>query len=462
MKKLISLMVIACLVITMFTGCGSSDEKASDSSADSKIEVKKDTEEKEGTGDKTETETSEEAQEIELSFSWWGAEARHEYTKELGLLFAEQNPGVTVELLPNSWSGYWEKLSAQAAADMLPTVMQFWTGGLADYASNDMLLDLQPYIDDGTLDVSNVDPNLLKTGEYEGKLVTIPLSMSARAMVCNPVALEAAGMELPPNDWTWDDFIEISKEYTEKTGNYAVDGYSNQWMMMELMLRQQGFELYNEAGTALGFEDEKPLLVFYELWDELIQAGAVYSPDVNVTRVQIPSNQSYIALDESAFQYNSNTFPGWAENQTLKLVAAPCIEKGVDVNWAIPSTTLSVAANTDEATARKAVEMISWWLNSDEVTAVQGTDRGFPASTLAQDFLNSKEDLTALEADTIAYFTYLKDHSAQAPAMAPIGSSEVTQVGIDTIESMMFGDLTPEEAALMFFEEANKVLERNN
>lgn len=459
MKKLISIMLMVTLVVSLLTACSSTEKETQSTTANNQQSEKKDTQEKEK---QEETEPEEEVKEIELSFTWWGAEARHEYTQELGMLFAEQNPGVTIDLQPNSWSGYWEKLAAQAAADMLPTVMQFWTGGLANYASNDMLLDLQPYVDDGTLDVSKMDPNLLKTGMFEGKLVTIPLSMSARAMVCSPVALKAAGMELPSNDWTWDDFVEMSKTYTEKTGKYAVDGYSNHSIMMELMLRQQGYALFNEDGSALGFEDETPLLAFYVLWDELLKAGAVYSPDVSVTREQIPSNQSYIALDESAFHYNSNTYPGWAENQNLKLIAAPCMEKGVEVNWVIPSTTLSVSSSADDATAKKAVELISWWLNSDDVVALQGTDRGFPASTSAQEYLNSKDDLTPLQADTIAYFTYLKDHSSEAPPTAPVGSTEVTTVAKDTLERMLFGNLTPEEAAQTFFEESNKILERYN
>lgn len=408
-------------------------------------------------------EKSEGPEKVELTFGWWGAEARHEYTQKLALQFAEKYPGTSFAFQPNSWTGYWEKIAVQAAGGNLPTVMQFYISFIPMYAENNMLLDLQPYVDDGTLDVSTIDPNLLETGYYNGKLVTIPLSMSARAVAYSPIALKEAGLSPPDPSWTWEDLKEMAIAYTKATGNYAIDGYTNHWLQVRLMLLQQGYQLFNEAGDGLGIPDYKPLLEFYEFWHEMVESGAVYPPDVSATVQQMPYDQRYLALNKAAFQYDSNSIPGWMGNQALKLAPVPYRDGqvGEDVNWAVPGLSFSVSSKADGETAKRAVQFIDWWLNSTEVADVQGTDRGFPASKVVQAYLQQKE-MTPLQKDTFDYFEYLQDHSGPMPPVDPIGSNEVTDQGLLILEEMMSGKITPEEAAKKAFKDFNEILKRNN
>jgi multiple sugar transport system substrate-binding protein len=408
-------------------------------------------------------EAQSEVQNIELSFGWWGAENRHAYTQELCQDFSEMYPGTEFSFQPNSWTGYWEKIAVQAAGGNLPVVMQFYISNIPTYAGNDMLLDLTPYVEDGTLDVSTLDDNLLKTGYYEGELVTIPLSMSSRAVIYNPEALEEAGLSAPSPDWTWDDFMDMSIAYTEATGNYAIDGYTNHWLQMRLMLLQQGYQLYNEAGTALGFSDYQPLVEFYTYWKEMVDNGCVYRPDVNATRIQVPSDQSFLATDKAAFLYQANSYPGWTGNQNLKLAPVPYRsgQVGEDVNWAVPGLSFSVSSKVDEATARRAAEFIDWWLNSKEVADVQGTDRGFPASQEVQAYLQQQE-MTPIQKDTFAYFAYLQDHSGPMPPNDPLGAFELEDLGLLILEELLSGKINPEEAAQRAFVDFNEILKRNN
>lgn len=411
-----------------------------------------------GTSEKAETD-----KEVALSFGWWGAEGRHAYTQELSKEFAAQNPGTSFTFQPNSWGGYWEKIAVQAAGGNLPTIMQFYISYIPTYAENDLLLDLTPYVEDGTLDVSTISDNLLQTGYYNGKLVTIPLSMSSRAVVCNPVALEKAGMQMPKSDWTWADYERMAIDYTNKTGNYAIDGYNNHWMQMQLMLLQQGYQIFNEAGTGLAFPDHTPLVEFYEHWKRMVDNGCVYTPDVNATRKQIPSEQSFLAQNQAAFLYDSNSFPGWTGNQELKLIPVPyrAGSVGKDVNWAVPGLSFSVSAQADEATARRAAQFIDWWLNSEQVAEIQGTDRGFPASQAVQDYLKQKE-LTPLQKDTFDYFAYLQNHSGPMPPIDPNGAFEVSDHATVILEELLSGKITPVEAAKKAYKDFTEILMRNN
>ena len=59
-------------------------------------------------------------------------------------------------------------------------------------------------MDNGTIDVSNVDSNLLNTGKIDGKMVGAVLSTSALVTGYNPSVLAEANYAEPGTDWTWD------------------------------------------------------------------------------------------------------------------------------------------------------------------------------------------------------------------------------------------------------------------
>lgn len=451
-KKMLAVVLGIVMVASLFSGCGKGEDTSSSSLDDATVQDSSESSE--------ENVTEDVAEDVELTFGWWGAENRHSYTQDLANQFVESNPGTEFVFQPNSWDGYWEKIATQAAGGNLPTVMQIDVSYLNTYAENNMFMDLEPFVEDGTIDVSTIDEKLLQAGYHDGKLVAIPISMSARAMIYNANALSEAGLEEPSKDWTWEDFKAMAKTYTDSTGNYAIDGYSNHIMQMKLMLLQQGFNMYNDEGTALGFPDAEPLVKVFEFWEEMVDAGAIYTPDVNATRGQMPAEQTYLATGEAAFVYGANSFPGWTGNEALKLAPAPYMTVGEDYNWITPGMYFSISHLADEASAQKAAEFINWWLNSEEVINVQGTDRGFPASKAQRAFMLETE-MTPIQQDTFDYFEHLEAHSGPMPALDPIGSYEISDLGTLILEELLSGKISAQEAAEKSFEEFNAILKRN-
>jgi multiple sugar transport system substrate-binding protein len=155
--------------------------------------------------------------------------------------------------------------------------------------------------------------------------------------------------------------------------------------------------------------------------------------------------------------------PGWTGNQSLKLLPVPYRNGSVgeDVNWAIPGLSFSVSAKADEATAKKAAQFINWWLNSEEVAEVQGTERGFPASIAVQNYLKQKE-LTALQQNTFEYFAYLQEHSGPMPPIDPNGAFEVSDHATIILEELLSGKITVDEAAKKAYKDFTEILVRNN
>ena len=88
---------------------------------------------------------------------------------------------------------------------------------LAQYVAADLLVDLTPYVEDGTLDVSNVSQGILDAGSIDGKLYAVCAGMNAPSLFYNKTLLDSLGITVKDN-MTIDEFEAVAREVYEKSG----------------------------------------------------------------------------------------------------------------------------------------------------------------------------------------------------------------------------------------------------
>lgn len=142
---------------------------------------------------------------------------------------ADYCPGAEVDLQVQPWADYWTQLSTNAAGGELPDVFNMSQDRFFFYASNDVLLDLQPYLDEAGVDTSvwgsgMIDP--YRWGE-EQNLYAVPVNWDTVAVYYNRDLFDAAGVEYPTADWTWDDFAASAEALTDAEADvYGAAVYS--------------------------------------------------------------------------------------------------------------------------------------------------------------------------------------------------------------------------------------------
>ena len=92
----------------------------------------------------------------EMRMIWWGSQTRHDYTQAAIKVFENKYPNITITPEFLSWDGYWERCAAMGASKSLPDLMQQDYKYITAYARNNQLVDLQPYVDSGILDLSEI------------------------------------------------------------------------------------------------------------------------------------------------------------------------------------------------------------------------------------------------------------------------------------------------------------------
>lgn len=128
-------------------------------------------------------------------------------------------PGAEVNLEVQPWGQYWDLLKTNAASGDLPDVFNMSQTNVFFYLDNGALLNLQPYWDEYGVDTTIwgtglVDP--YRWGE-DDDLYAGPVNWDTIAVYYNKDMFDAAGLEYPTADWTWDDFAAAAEALTTDT-----------------------------------------------------------------------------------------------------------------------------------------------------------------------------------------------------------------------------------------------------
>ena len=107
-----------------------------------------------------------------MSVAWWGNQTRNERTQQVLDTYGEAN-GISFDGQFAEWSDYWNKLATASAGHTLPDVVQMDYMYLDQYAKSGLLVDLKPYIENGTLDVSQISENTIASGSVGDSVYAI-------------------------------------------------------------------------------------------------------------------------------------------------------------------------------------------------------------------------------------------------------------------------------------------------
>src|SRR5690606_16169067 len=127
-------------------------------------------------------------------------------------------PGAEVDLQVIPWGEYWDLLTTNAAGDDLPDVFNMSQDRFFGFADSDVLLNLQPYFDTAGLDTTlwwsgSIDP--YRCGDA-GDAYAAPVNWDTIAIYYNKDLFDAAGLDYPTPEWTWDEFGAAALALTDE------------------------------------------------------------------------------------------------------------------------------------------------------------------------------------------------------------------------------------------------------
>jgi multiple sugar transport system substrate-binding protein len=392
---------------------------------------------------------------VEIRFAWWGSDTRHETTQAIIDLFEEKNPNITVVPDYTDWGGYWDKLATSVAGGDTPDVITQEERYISDYATRGVIADMHEL----EIDTSEIPEEVLATGEIDGQLYGIATGVNAYSMVANPEVFEQAGVEMPDDStWTWEDYVEIAGQISEGAGDgvWGTQDYGFNEAGLAVLARQKGETLYSPDG-GLGVSEET-IAEFFQRSLDLMENNGQPDASRSVEIQNAGPEGSLLGTGTGAMgvwwsnQLGALSTAAGADLELLRLPGESQYERtGM---YFKPAMYYSISATTEHP--EESAKFVDFLLNDPEVAALQLTDRGLPSNLSVRESILG--DLEAADQRMAEFMSDLEDEIVDSPPVPPNGSAQMQDIITRINTEVLFGNITPQEAAERFTSEVEAAI----
>lgn len=456
MKRKFALLLAAAMTAASLAGCGSSSASG-DTAADT-------TAAEAGTTETAESTEGSNSGSANLVMAWWGNQTRNERTQKIIDLYSEQNPGVTIDGQFSEFNDYWQKLATAAAGHSMPDIVQMDYKYLNQYVTNGLLVDLTPYVEDGTIDTTDCNQDVLNSGSVNGGLYALCNGINSPALLYNKTLLDENGITVKDN-MTLDEFIDVCKEVYEKTGYKTNLCYNQNEQWIEYFLRADDIVLYEDG--KLGGDSYEPYADFFKLYEDGLKDGYVIDPSVFAERSIGSVEQDPLVYGSSpetmswcAFAYSNQltaTVSAAPEGTEIGLTTWPSADPKKS-DYLKPSQFFAIS--TDSKNPEEAAKILNFITNDVDCNNILLGERGIPLSSKTAEAIAPNLDET-----TQKVITFVNDvvsaNSSQVNPPSTNGASEVNDLINKLQEQVCYGQLSAEDAGKQLFEQGNQIMAEN-
>ncbi len=153
--------------------------------------------------------------------------------EEIGTRFAEEQPHLTLErhdfgVLGAPWDQrpLHEFIRELIAAGELADVFQSNATLTGFYFTEGALLGLSDYAKRDNYDLTDYWPAVLTAAQWQGELLALPIEISPQLLYCNAELFAQAGVPIPAQAWSWEDFLAAAQKLTNREAAEPVYGFT--------------------------------------------------------------------------------------------------------------------------------------------------------------------------------------------------------------------------------------------
>ncbi|MEG0692205.1 MAG: sugar ABC transporter substrate-binding protein [Oscillospiraceae bacterium] len=380
-------------------------------------------------------------------YTWWDV-TKFQHLQKMKSDFEAANQDIKLEFVTIP-SKYADTMVTKLAGGEIPDVMMLAMDQVPRYALSGMLLPLDDLASTDYKD--SLYPVVKNALTVEGKMYAAARDVTPKVMYLNTKMFEEAGLPIPADTWTIDEFTEAAKKLTKGSGANAQWGYywKNYTDQTFAMIAAFGGELYAKDGKSsvlsTDVNTQKSIQYMYDLYNTYkVCPSAAQAAQFGDSEFS-PFMANKVAMQIGALS-TASTFDG---NKTAYTVLPMPIVEGVSktssfVNtWVIPKT-----AKKSELSWR-VVEFLS---GKEGQQIALDMNYGLPAS--------NKVDTAAFEAKTPYNKYFVKALETAVPYPVNLNGSAFQTMMQKECESLWAGVIKPEEFAKNVDAQAAEILSK--
>lgn len=311
---------------------------------------------------------------------------------------------------------------------------------------------------EGELDAAGYPDFSLTSAIVDDTLYGLPTGGNATAAFVNADVFAQAGVPLPEEGWTWPDLVAAANEIgSAGLANAAGDPVYGIDLRVQDILGTYAAQV-SEVGMydwdgSLGV-DAEDIAGWYEIEERLLEGGGLPDPSIVTANWQLPPDQQPFTLGQAAVTFGyTNLMTAYSAAGDVRMLLPPT-DTDLSGVALLPSAYWSVNAASPHPQA--AAMLVDWFLHEPAAAELILDTRGVPFNPDTLEVVSPHLEGPALTAAD--YVGRIFDEGVVAPPQ-PAGGSIMNELSQRMETEVLFGRLSPGEAAEQWAEELGAALE---
>jgi ABC-type glycerol-3-phosphate transport system substrate-binding protein len=237
--------------------------------------------------------------------------------RDLADQFHEAHPDIVVDVKMADFLSGAPSLPAMAeSADCFE-----WYPGFQEAENRDAILSLAPFLDaDPSFTTEDYFPQVLKQFAWQGQLMGLPADVTPYIIEYNKDLFDAAGLDYPALDWTWDDFLALAVDLTQGEDEEKQYGFVAEFYELNDLLL-----ITERLGAKLVDEDADPPALTYNdpATVEAVRWYANLTTEHEVKPVFVTDLNKLLAASAAMWTGSATTAVVFGERDPSNIGAAP-------------------------------------------------------------------------------------------------------------------------------------------
>jgi multiple sugar transport system substrate-binding protein len=385
----------------------------------------------------------------EIRFGWWGNDDRAARTQAVIDLFEAAYPDIRVVGEPNGGTpDHFQIIDTQLAANDAPDIIQF--GGnwpdykqylepLNDYLGKQLLIDTPETFDQAAF---------VPATDADGNLYAISLGTNTLVLAYNKTMIEAAGVDLPEYNMTWEEFLDYGRTLKEALPEGVfpfVDNSTNTANYMSYFFTQQGTPIWTLDDGGTSYATVESAQAWLQMWADMREEGLIPDADTTYTYTEDGPDSSALVAGKAAIGLVWSNQVAAYQAATTDELGMTTLPDGGEPAYAIQMSQYLGINNASENKEAAAL-FINFFVTSPEAGAILETNRGVPSSPVVRAAI--ADSATPLDAEVYKLYNAIAEAGRVIPQGPNLPNDQEFVNELDLLgQQVAYGQTTVEQAA---------------